>query len=210
MAAHASSTSASSGAQSASGSEPRPNRLTSLSSRYGEKVASTQCSQRTASPREPSPCGWPTDAGTSKETTVPITCSACLRRPGPASVPAPVMRGSGALVQRALQRLDVARAGVGGAGHRVDLAVLRRQRLTDQLGEGELADLDVVQGVGRLHEDRDLDDLAAPLDQLDPDRAVGGAGHLAVDGGLARRQVLGYRPLRERPGDDFGLPAAGG
>ena len=53
MAAHAASTSASSGAQSASGSVPRPNRLTSLSSRYGEKVASTQCSQRTAWPSAP-------------------------------------------------------------------------------------------------------------------------------------------------------------
>src|SRR4029077_19272885 len=209
-AADASSTSANSGTHCSSGTSPRPNRLTSLSSRYGEKVASTQCSQRTARPRDPSARGSPARAGTSKETTVPITCSACLRRPGPASVPAPVMRGSGALVQRALQRLDIASAGVGGAGHRVDLAVLRRQRLADQLGEGELADLDVVQGVGRLHEDRDLDDLAGPLDQLDLDRAEGRAGHLPVDGGLAGRQVLGYRPLRERPGDDFGLAAARG
>ena len=80
MRAHASSTSASSGAHCASGSEPRPNRLTSLSSRYGEKVASTQCSQRTARPRGPSPRGSPARAGTSNETTVPITCSACLRR----------------------------------------------------------------------------------------------------------------------------------
>ena len=82
-AAHASSTSASSGAQSASGKSPRPNRLTSLSSRYGEKVASTQCSQRTAWPSDPADrCrARPARAGTSKETTVPITCSACLRRP---------------------------------------------------------------------------------------------------------------------------------
>ena len=83
MAAHAWSTSASSGAHSSSGTAPRPNRLTSLSSRYGEKVASTQCSQRTARPRDPSPRGSPARAGTSKETTVPITCSACLRRSGP-------------------------------------------------------------------------------------------------------------------------------
>ena len=83
MAAHAWSTSASSGAHSSSGTAPRPNRLTSLSSRYGEKVASTQCSQRTARPRDPPPRGSPARAGTSKETTVPITCSACLRRSWP-------------------------------------------------------------------------------------------------------------------------------
>ena len=82
-AAHASSTSASSGTHCSSGTSPRPNRLTSLSSRYGEKVASTQCSQRTARPRGPSPRGSPARAGTSKETTVPITCSACLRRSAP-------------------------------------------------------------------------------------------------------------------------------
>src|SRR5437763_8446334 len=147
MAAHASSTSASSGAHCARGSEPRPYRLTSLSSRYGEKVASTQCSQRTARPRDPSPRGSPARTPTSNETTVPITCSACLRRAGPA--PPPLTR-SCALVQRTLQRLDVARAGVARAGHRVDLGVLRRQRLADQLGEGELADLDVMQGVDGL------------------------------------------------------------
>ncbi len=94
MAAHAWSTSASSGAQSASGRAPRPNRLTSLSSRYGEKVASTQCSQRTAWPSGPRSGqqgrGSPAQPGTSKETTVPITCSACLRRPGPESVAPPV------------------------------------------------------------------------------------------------------------------------
>src|SRR4051794_7476672 len=169
MAAHASSTSASSGAHCASGRAPRPNWLTSLSSRYGEKVASTQCSQRTARPRGPSPRGSPARAGTSNDTTVPITCSACLRRAGPAPLS---FTGSVLFVQRALQRLDVTRAGVGGAGHRVDLGVLRRQRLADQLGEGELADLDVVQGVQRLHQDRDLDDLPAALDQLDLDRTV--------------------------------------
>ena len=92
MAAHASSTSASSGAQSASGSAPRPNRLTSLSSRYGEKVASTQCSQRTAWPSAPpiwpaGPRGSRARAGTSKETTVPITCSACRHRSEPSSAP---------------------------------------------------------------------------------------------------------------------------
>src|SRR6266571_1254672 len=173
IAAHAWSTSASSGAHCSSGTAPRPNRLTSLSSRYGEG-----------------------DDRTHHVLGVPAAIRAHA--------------GSGTLVQRALQRLDVARAGVGGAGHRVDLAVLRRQRLADQLGESHGADLDVVKGVGRLDEDRDLDDLAGPLDQLDLDRAVGGAGHLPVDGGLARRQVPGYRPLRERPGDDLGLPAARG
>ena len=49
--AQAASTSASSGAHSASVSAPRPNRLTSLSSRYGENVASTQCSHETTRPR---------------------------------------------------------------------------------------------------------------------------------------------------------------
>ena len=97
MTAHPSSTSASSGAQSASGRAPRPNRLTSLSSRYGEKVASTQCSQRTASPSGPpiwpaGPRGSRTRAGTSKETTVPITCSACRHRSEPNKAPPPVMK----------------------------------------------------------------------------------------------------------------------
>src|SRR6516164_8847066 len=111
--AHAASTSASSGAHSASVSDPRPKRLTSLSSRYGENVASTQCSQRTASSR-----AGPARAGTSKDTTVPITGSAGRSLPGRAP---PVIARSAAVVQRALQRLDVALAGVTGTGYGVDL-----------------------------------------------------------------------------------------
>src|ERR1700722_10209096 len=148
--AQAASTSAISGAQSASASDPRPNRLTSLSSRYGENVASTQCSHRTTPSRTaPLPASCPAQSGTSKETTVPITCSACRSRPVRPGR-APVIARSEAVVNRALQRGDVALAGVAGPGHRVDLRVLRAQRLADQLREGELADLDVVDGRGRV------------------------------------------------------------
>ena len=80
--AQAASTSASSGAHSASVSEPQPNRLTSLSSRNGENVASTQCSHWTARSRTPPSADAPAQSGTSKDTTVPITCSACRSRPG--------------------------------------------------------------------------------------------------------------------------------
>src|SRR5580658_123604 len=175
--AQAARTWASSGAQSASGSDPRPNRLTSLSSRYGENVASTQCSHWTARPRT-----GPAQSGASKDTTVPITGSACRSRR---------VRWSEAAVERALQRVDVTRAGVAGPGYRVDLRALRRERLADQAREGELADLDVVDGVGRLLEDRHLDDLAALDDQLDLHRAVHGVGHVTGDRGLTRGQSAG-------------------
>src|SRR5580693_8835406 len=202
--AQAASTSASSGAQSASASDPRPNRLTSLSSRYGENVASTQCSHCTTRSRTaPPPASRPAQSGASKDTTVPITCSACRSRSGRM----PVTGGSQAVVDRALQRGDVARAGIAGPGYGVDLRVLRGQRLADQLRKGELADLDVVNGVGRLLEHRDLHDLVALHHQLDLHRAVHGVGHLAGDRGLARGQraghaleLHGYRPGRGRRG----------
>src|ERR1700722_16734910 len=200
--AQAASTSAISGAQSASASDPRPNRLTSLSSRYGENVASTQCSHRTTPSRTaPLPASCPAQSGTSNDTTVPITCSACRSRPGRR----PLTGGSQAVVDRALQRGDVTRAGVAGSGYGVDLGVLRGKRLADQLGEGELADLDVVNGVGRLLEHHDLHDLVSLHDQLDLHRAVDGIGHLAGDRGFARRQ--GASHALELSGD---RPGGGG
>ena len=75
--AHAVSTSPSSAAQPASATSPRPYRLTSLPGRYVENVASTQCSQR-STPGSAAAAG---PGGTSKENTVPITCSACRSRP---------------------------------------------------------------------------------------------------------------------------------
>src|SRR5580700_5768835 len=202
--AQAASTSASSAAQSVSASDPRPNRLTSLSSRYGENVASTQCSHRTTRSRTvPFPASRPAQSGTSKDTTVPITFSACRSRGGRMLVTG----SSQTVVDRALQRGDVARAGVAGPRYGVDLRVLRGQRLADQFREGELADLDVVDGIGRLLEYRDLDDPMALHDQLDLHRAVHGVAHLAGDRGLARGQSAGhalefpgYRPRGRRGG----------
>src|SRR5580700_8793854 len=210
--AQAASTSVSSGAPSANASDPRPNRLTSLSSRYGENVASTQCSHCTTRSRTaPLLASRPAQSGTSKDTTVPITGSACRSRPGRR----PVTGRSQAVVDRALQRGDVARAGVAGPGYGVDLRVLRGQRLADQLRKGELADLDVVNGVGRLLEHRDLHDLVALHDQLDLYRAVYRIGHLAGDRGLARGEraghaleLPGYRPRRRRGGRRCGRPAS--
>src|ERR1700722_19785970 len=70
-------TSAISGTQSATVTAPSASSDTSLSGRNGEKTRSTQCSQRMAASSDPSERAA---AGTSKETTVPITGSACRRR----------------------------------------------------------------------------------------------------------------------------------
>src|SRR5262252_4092001 len=70
-------TSATSGAQPPRVTSARASLDTSLSGRYGENTRSTQCSHRTAAASDPS-CR--ADRGTSKETTVPMTCSACRAR----------------------------------------------------------------------------------------------------------------------------------
>ena len=80
------------------------------------------------------------EPGTSNDTTVPITGSACRTRTSHGR------RSARHRCPGALQRLNVAAAGVGGAGDGVDPRALRGQRLADQLGERELADLRVVLG----------------------------------------------------------------
>src|ERR1039457_3664237 len=176
--AHKASTSPSSGAQSPSAISPRPYRLTSLSSRYVENVASTQCSQRST----PGSAAAATSAGTSKEKTVPITCSACRSRSRQRSRRPPGLRPvSGTVVQDALQGLDVTAAGVSSAGDHVDLRTLRRQGLLDELRESEVADPDVVLGALRLLKHRYLRDLVLLQRHLNLDRPIGGVGHIAGD-----------------------------
>src|SRR5487761_417742 len=70
-------TSATSGAHPSTVTSPPASCDTSLSGRKGEKTRSTQCSHRMASSSDPS---WRAATGTSKETTVPITGSACRTR----------------------------------------------------------------------------------------------------------------------------------
>ena len=70
-------TSAISGAQASTVTRPSASSVASLSGRYGEKTRSTQCSHRIAASSDPSRRAA---AGTSKETTVPITGSACRTR----------------------------------------------------------------------------------------------------------------------------------
>src|ERR1700761_2030969 len=113
-------TSATSGTQASTATSARASSDTSLSARYGENTRSTQCSHRIASSSEPSCLA---ETGTSNDTTVPITCSACRTRTP--IVLALVRTGLGTVVQGALQGLDVAAAGVGGAGDRVDPGALR-------------------------------------------------------------------------------------
>jgi hypothetical protein len=76
-AAHAATTSATSGAQASTVVAPRASRDTSLSPMNGEKTRSTQCSHLTAASSEPSARAA---AARSKETTVPMTRSACRSR----------------------------------------------------------------------------------------------------------------------------------
>src|SRR5215469_13248442 len=66
-------TSATSGAQPSTVTTPSASSVTSLSGRYGENTRSAQCSHKMASSSDPSSRAV---AGTSKETTVPITGSA--------------------------------------------------------------------------------------------------------------------------------------
>jgi hypothetical protein len=77
MSAHASMTSVISGAQASAVTSPSASRDTSLSGRKGEKTRSTQCSHLTAASSDPSRRAA---TGTSNETTVPITGSACRTR----------------------------------------------------------------------------------------------------------------------------------
>src|SRR6185437_6262468 len=70
-------TSAISGAHPSTVTSPSASCDTSLSGRKGEKTRSTQCSHRTAASSDPS---WRAATGTSNETTVPITGSACRTR----------------------------------------------------------------------------------------------------------------------------------
>src|ERR1700761_6929138 len=177
-------TSATSGTQPSTATSARASSDTSLSARYGENTRSTQCSHRIAASSDPSCLA---ETGTSNDTTVPITCSACRTRTVTALAPGEGIT-LGTVVQGALQGLDVAAAGVGGAGDGVDPRALRAQRLADQLREGELADLQVMLGGRRLLEDVHLDDLAGGDHDLDLDRAVGRVGDVARDRALARWQ----------------------
>ena len=67
---------------------------------------------------------------------------------------------SARLVERVLQRADVALRGVGGAGDRVDLRAARRQRLGVELRDREGVDLRVARGVRRVLGGGDGGDLA--------------------------------------------------
>src|SRR5580704_12830931 len=187
--AQAARTSAISGAHASTVTSARASSDTSLSARYGENTRSTQCSHRIAASSDPS---WQAEPGTSNDTTVPITCSACLTRTSTADV------ALGTVVQGALQGLNVAAAGVGGAGDGVDPRALRAQRLADQLRERELADLQVVLGRLRLLKDVHLDDLAGGDHDLDLDRAVGRVSDVPRDRALPRWQGGGGLGRRDR------------
>ncbi len=174
-------------------------------------MRSTQCSQRIASSSDPSARAW---AGTSNETTVPITGSACRTR----AVTAIAVAGTGTfdrtsllpqallsaaplkarrqlrrpqlrrVVERTLQRRNVSVAGISSPRYRIDSRTLRGQSLAYQPREGELANLDIHRGFGWVLEDIDADNGARPLHDPDLDRAVDGGHGGPGDGALPRRQ----------------------
>src|SRR5258708_17342862 len=151
-------------------SSPRTILLISLSLLYVLKVASTQRSQpKTSSASGSSP---PRSA---RETGIPMICWA--------------LRSSSCmgLVQCRLQGLDVALAGVGRAGHHVDLGALRLECLAAQDGHRVGGDLLIPRSVAGELERHDLGQLAA----LDRDPYLDGA-----ELGLDDRPVDGLCALR--------------
>src|SRR5580692_5230713 len=163
-------TSATSGAQPSTVTSAAASSDTSLSGRYGEKIRSTQCSQRTAASSDP-----PTTAaaGTSNETTVPITGSACRTRAvtadaaGSSGKVESTRPPSGPIVERTLQRRNIPVARICGSRYRIDSRTLRGQSLANQPGKGEPSNLDIHRGLGRVLQYIHPDNAPGPLH--DPD-----------------------------------------
>src|SRR5215469_8278745 len=185
-------TSATSGAQPSTVTTPSASSVTSLSGRYGENTRSAQCSHKMASSSDPSSRAV---AGTSKETTVPITGSACRTRARSVLT----ARAGSLLNGQVLLKEDAA------AAH---LDVLGGQRHGGRPGD-DGAGRDVVLAAVARAVDGAVADLADDAAHVGADRAerlelIGrglGDDHLGTreDRSAAHRNVAGGRE-RGRPG----------
>src|ERR1700712_4919251 len=124
----------------------------------------------------------------SREKTVPMQCSTCTVRGGGAGAGGgvdrtTVMRGGGGisarLVERALERGDVALAGVGRAADTVDLRAVRGDRLLLEGRDRVGVDLLVAPVVLRVDDGGGRGDLPVGQRDLDLHRAPTGVDRAA-------------------------------
>src|SRR6185437_6788221 len=200
MNAHASMTSATSGAQPSTATAPSASRDTSLSGRNGENTRSTQCSQLTAASSDPL-CR--AASGTSNETTVPITGSACRTR----AVKAALLLREGSLLKEDaaagdLDLLGGQRVGRGPGHHVAGLDAV----LAAVAGAVDGAVADLVDDAAHVRADR-AERLELVRRRLGDDDLLSGEDHPAADRDLARG---GERARRRAPGRGAALRAAGG